>query len=152
MPTNIPASPRRSLAAGARPAKASETPGWSEADVATLRRMWRAFLPVWAMAADLRRSRKAVQALARELDLPYRTPAAVERAGRMRITSASLRRARAAEEDLYPVAISAPDAGRLAAGYGLDWSGRRGDLPVLNAALERAGQRPVYVPFRQLRP
>ncbi len=120
--------------------------------MATLRRMWRAFLPVWAMAEDLRRSRKAVQALVRELDLPYRAPTAVERAGRMRITSASLRRARAAEEDLYPAAISAPDAGRLAAGYGLDWSGRRGDLAALNAALERAGQRPVYVPFRQLRP
>lgn len=95
MCTDLTPSPIVARAVRARRCPPREAAGWSEAEVATVRRLWRAFLPVWAIAADLHRPRKTVQALARALDLPYLAPAAVERAGRMRVAAASLRRARA---------------------------------------------------------
>jgi hypothetical protein len=123
-----------------------------DVDVETLRRLWRAYLPVRAIARDLGRTPKQVEAMARELGLAHRHPAAVEHAGRLRVIAAAVRRAREASEELFPLAMSARRAAGLAASHGVAWSGRRGDLSVLNAALEGAGQRPVYVPFRELRP
>lgn len=136
----------------ARPRPAPPGPAWSEAQTEALRRLWRAFLPVWAIAGDLGRKRAEVQAMARRLDLVHRDRAAVERAGRLRTAATALRRARAEEEDLFPLAVPARRAAVLAASHGLVWSGRRADLRALNEALDRAGERPVFVPFRELRP
>lgn len=126
--------------------------GWAAAEMAELRRLWREFLPVWAIAGDLGRKPKQVQAMVRALDLPHRDPAAVARAERARRAAAALRRARAAAEQQYPVALGARDAAELAVAYGIAWRGRRADLAALNAALDQAGHRPVFVPFRELRP
>jgi hypothetical protein len=121
-------------------------------DVETLRRLWRAYLPVRMIARDLGRTPRQIEAMARQLGLAHRDQAAVEHAGRLRGTACALRRAREASEELFPLAMNARGAAALAASRGVAWSGRRGDLSVLNAALEGAGQRPVYVPFRELRP
>lgn len=132
-------------------ARAPSLPAWDDAEIAALRRLWRAFQPVWAIARDLGRTPRQVQAMVRLLDLPHRAPVAVAHAERMRAIGRVLRRAREAEEDLFPQAMDARKAADLAASYGVAWSGRRADLALLNAALDRAGQRPVFVPFRELR-
>ena len=136
----------------ARPRPAPASAAWSDAEAEALRRLWRAFLPVAAIAGDLGRKRAEVHAMARRLGLVHRDPAAVERAGRLRAAAAALRRAREAEEDLFPLAVPARRAAVLAAMHGVAWSGRRADLRALNEALDRAGERPVFVPFRELVP
>ncbi len=132
-------------------ARAPSLPAWDDAEVTALRRLWREFLPVWAIAQDLRRPGRQVQAMVRHLDLAHRDPAAVAFAERRRVVAGLLRRARAAEEELFPEHMGARAAAKLAAAHDVRWRGRRDDIAELNAALNRAGRRPVHVPFRELR-
>jgi hypothetical protein len=125
---------------------------WDDAAIFALRRLWREFLPVRAIARDLGRRPGQVQAMVRQLDLAHRDPAGVARAERLRAIGAALRRAREAEEEMFPVHITVREAAELAALHKVAWSGRQGDLKPLNDALDLVGKRPVHVPFRDLRP
>ena len=119
--------------------------------LAVLREKWAADLPVWAIAADLRTSDGTVQGLVRKHNLPHRDPVAVWRAGRAR-TLADQRAKLPASSDWEPLRTHAHAAAVVAEQFGVAWTGRRDDLAELNRRLNGLGHRPIFVPFRELRP
>ncbi len=122
---------------------------WSEGEIVRFLDKWRANLPVQMIAQEMHIGTRRVQALVRELDLPHRPTADVIEAGRNRRHGTP---PIADDTSPYPVEVCERQAAAIAREFGLKWTAHRGDLVALNRALDRAGRRPVFVPFCELRP
>lgn len=112
--------------------------------LAEMRRLWSAGLPTWAIAEDTSLSKELVQSAARGLDFPHRDPAVVAQIGREREEGRQHEVVRASHRWRTRY-VSPEDAVELAERCGVAWSGARGDLVALNAALSQRNEPPIWV-------